>query len=84
MTDRIDPRGLPENVRRIVDEIENEIGDDDASPDAGSVGEAGSAPGGERRVEAAVRQILLEIGEDPDSPRASAPRPTACTGCTTS
>ena len=55
-------RDLPASVRRIVDEIENEIGEEDGAglaqvpePVAGSNGGIG----------AAVRQILLEIGEDP-------------------
>ncbi len=61
MTERPDPRDLPENVRRIVDEIENEIGDDD-TPDSATDGVP--APGG--GIESAVRQILVEIGEDPE------------------
>ncbi len=61
MTDPFMPRPLPDDVRRIVDEIETEIGDDDPElaqrpqPVEGSSG----------RIEAAVREILLEIGEDP-------------------
>jgi GTP cyclohydrolase IA len=62
MTDRPDPRDLPENVRRIVDEIENEIGDDGP---AGSAAAPGPVPGSTGGIESAVRQILLEIGEDP-------------------
>ncbi|MEA2622214.1 MAG: cyclohydrolase [Chloroflexota bacterium] len=42
---------LPDHVRELVEEIEREIGEDD--PSAGP-------------VEAAVREILVEIGEDPD------------------
>src|SRR5689334_19474462 len=65
MTDEPVSRDLSPNVRRIIDEIENEIGDHDgdalvptfATDDAG-----GAANGG---IEAAVRRILLEIGEDP-------------------
>jgi GTP cyclohydrolase I len=63
------PTELPPHIRRLVDEIETEIGEtgmavDDISGDAGRP-EAGhdDANG---RVEAAVRQILVEIGEDPD------------------
>ena len=52
---------IGDDVRHFVDEIENEIGDDgfDASADA-SVDTSGNAA-----VEDAVRQILLETGEDP-------------------
>ncbi len=71
-------RDLPANVKSIVDEIENEIGEEDAETAAafaaalvpvaaiegGSGGTVG--PNGNDRVEAAVRGILLEIGEDPD------------------
>jgi len=58
MTHEEDPRQLPDHVRRIVDEIESESGDEvlDAEPEPGSNG----------KIEGAVRQILLEIGEDPD------------------
>jgi GTP cyclohydrolase I len=60
---------LPEHVRQIVDEIENEIGESaeaaeliERGPGAGDAGE----DDGNGRVEAAVREILVEIGEDPD------------------
>jgi GTP cyclohydrolase IA len=58
MTHHEDPQALPEHVRRIVDEIETDSGDDapEASPPAASGG----------GIEAAVRNIILEIGEDPD------------------
>jgi GTP cyclohydrolase IA len=62
MTDHPDLRDLPENVRRIVDEIEHEIGDDDRSGVVLPEPAAADAGGG---IEAAVRQILVEIGEDP-------------------
>ena len=52
-----DPTALPDHVRRIVDEIETDSGDD--APEAPPTG---TANGG---IEAAVRQILIEIGEDP-------------------
>ena len=61
---------LPDHVRQIVDEIESEIGDS-----AGPVGPEDLIEGGRElvgrhasngRVEAAVRDILVEIGEDPD------------------
>ncbi len=60
---------LPENVRDLVDEIEREIGesrltgsDIDGSDAWHSVAETHDAGA----VESAVRQILTEIGEDPD------------------
>ncbi len=63
------PTDLPPNVRRLVDEIESEMGESDVdlADIAGSLGDerAGEATGN-GRVEAAVREILAEIGEDPD------------------
>ncbi len=74
-------RTLPDHVKQIVDEIETEIGelpagalvsgDVDVAPDLavrsieGGAARRGRANG---RVESAVRQILTEIGEDPDRP----------------
>ena len=65
------PPELPSHIRRIVDEIETEIGEEPG--DAESLIEGAGADGTDRegghdngRVEDAVRQILLEIGEDPD------------------
>jgi GTP cyclohydrolase I len=63
------PTELPPHVRRLVDEIETEIGEsriaaDDISGDAGRP--AASEYDENGRVEAAVRQILVEIGDDPD------------------
>jgi GTP cyclohydrolase IA len=57
---------LPAHVRQIVDEIETEIGESDIAADgiAATLPRHGSAEDG--RVEAAVREILTEIGEDPD------------------
>ena len=60
------PPDLPSNIQRIVDEIENEIGDDPGSPEALIEGNGTGAHGPSGRVEAAVREILTEIGEDPD------------------
>jgi GTP cyclohydrolase I len=57
-------RALPDHVRAIVDEIETEIGESPTRSIEG-VG-AGSHAHGNGRVEAAVREILGEIGEDPD------------------
>jgi GTP cyclohydrolase I len=57
---------LPAHVRQLVEEIETEIGESDVAADgiAGTMQPHGSAEDG--RVEAAVREILAEIGEDPD------------------
>jgi len=66
---------LPDHVRSIVEEIETEIGEEPrADPDA--LASAATIEGGIRarpgdvngRVEAAVSEILREIGEDPDRP----------------
>jgi GTP cyclohydrolase IA len=57
MDDHHVTRDLPEHVRLIVEEIENEIGDEEpTAPPAGATN---------GRIEAAVREILVEIGEDP-------------------
>jgi GTP cyclohydrolase I len=68
------PTELPPHVRRLVDEIETEIGETDVAvdeisgdtgrPDLDQPSRDGHHANG--RVEAAVRQILVEIGEDPD------------------
>jgi len=57
---------LPEHIRQIVEEIETEIGESDFAAEAiiGGLPLQGSAANG--RVEAAVREILTEIGENPD------------------
>jgi GTP cyclohydrolase I len=69
---------LPEHVQKLVDEIETEIGE----LPAGSVAAGGHDPlraeelieggvgrhAGNGKVEAAVREILEEIGEAPDRP----------------
>ena len=76
------PTELPANVRRLVEEIETEIGETELAADdiTGALGDAGDGgagelpipdsaevePGANHRVEAAVRGILSEIGEDPD------------------
>ena len=56
-------RTLPDEVREIVDEIEREVGEDGYPPETG---DALSAADASQPVEAAVRQILVEMGEDPD------------------
>ncbi len=58
------PSDLPSHVRAIVDEIENEIGDDPGEAETLIEGVGRHPDNG--RVEAAVREILVEIGEDPD------------------
>jgi GTP cyclohydrolase IA len=50
-------RSLPDDVRTVVEEIEHEVGEGDG---------LGPAGGGPDTVEGAVRQILVEIGENPD------------------
>lgn len=81
---------LPEHVRALVTEIETEIGEDGAESSqpgaptpaeiiegrpAGPDGQAPQLQGDALAVEAAVRQILVEIGEDPDrSGLAATPR----------
>ena len=55
---------LPDHVRKLVDEIETEIGEDGAALAIQGTPAEDDAVNG--RVEAAVRQILVEIGEDPD------------------
>ena len=52
---------LPDHVQSIVTEIETDIGD--ASP---ASGQGSTDGGGSDRIEHAVRDILTEIGEDPD------------------
>ena len=67
------PPELPSHVRRIVDEIEieTEIGEEPGPPETlieRNLGD-GHDPdghGANGRVESAVREILTEIGEDPD------------------
>jgi GTP cyclohydrolase I len=51
---------LPERVRALVDEIERDVGDD------GYGRESALDTVGDGSIDAAVRQILVEIGEDPD------------------
>jgi GTP cyclohydrolase I len=63
------PTNLPPNVRRLVDEIESEMGERDgdlADIDGSRYDEPADEDSGNGGVEAAVRQILVEIGEDPD------------------
>ena len=59
------PTELPPHVRRLVDEIESEIGETDVA--AGDIVGTNGRPDivHDGAVEEAVREILLEIGEDP-------------------
>jgi GTP cyclohydrolase IA len=71
-------RKLPDRVRQLVDEMEREVGEDgreDAFADitgehnGGDHADNGLGNGlsdGSHAVEAAVREILVEMGEDPD------------------
>ena len=52
MSDRTQSRDLPDHVRLIVEEIENEIGDEEPGP-------VRPVPATNGRIEAAVRQILI-------------------------
>ena len=60
------PIDLPPNVRRLVDEIENEIGETSLATDEITGDVARDGGDGNGRVEAAVREILVEVGEDPE------------------
>jgi len=60
------PSDLPSHVQRIVDEIENEIGEEPTRPESLIEGNGSGRHDANGRVEAAVREILIEIGEDPD------------------
>jgi len=61
MTDHPAPRDLPDNVRRLVEEMENDA--DDVAAILEGTGASATSGG---RIEEAVRQILVEIGEDAD------------------
>ena len=61
------PERAPEHLRALVDEIEREIGESGLAADIeGSAVGTQTRPLTAGRVEEAVRQILVEIGEDPD------------------
>jgi GTP cyclohydrolase IA len=57
---------LPDHVKKIVAEIETEIGEEPGDAEAAIEGAALRGLDGNGRVESAVREILTEIGEDPD------------------
>jgi GTP cyclohydrolase I len=60
------PTDLPSHIQRIVDEIENEIGEEPGRPQSAIEGNGSGGQVANARVEAAVREILTEIGDDPD------------------
>lgn len=55
-------RTLPDGIRELVEEMEREVGEDGLEPAPNALTPADAS----EPVEAAVRQILLEMGEDPD------------------
>jgi GTP cyclohydrolase I len=57
---------LPDHVKKIVAEIETEIGDEPTDASAAIEGDNLRGQAGNGRVEAAVREILVEVGEEPD------------------
>jgi GTP cyclohydrolase I len=59
-------RQLPQHVRSIVDEIETEIGEVSLRAEVQIEGDGTRSVADDGPVEAAVRAILTEIGEDPD------------------
>jgi GTP cyclohydrolase I len=62
-------RKLPDRVRLLVDEIEHEVGEDgfdDGFVDITGEPDGDGSTDGAQVVESAVRQILVEMGEDPD------------------
>jgi GTP cyclohydrolase IA len=70
-------RKLPDRVRQLVDEMEREVGEDGLADEfvdiTGEQTDSGQGNGvsdglsdGSHAVESAVREILVEMGEDPD------------------
>ncbi|MEA2676724.1 MAG: cyclohydrolase [Chloroflexota bacterium] len=59
-------RKLPERVRQLVDEMEREVGEDDGFIDITGARDGDGPTEGSQAVESAVRQILVEMGEDPN------------------
>jgi GTP cyclohydrolase I len=59
-------RDLPAHLRSLVDEIETEIGEIPVGPESQIEGVGAVTDEANGRVEAAVSEILVEIGEDPD------------------
>ena len=71
MTSARDARPLPNHVRKLVAEIETEIGENGSNGKTEPrepIQGAGSLHTPTAPVEDAVREILAEIGEDPDRP----------------
>jgi len=62
-------RKLDDRVRHLVEEIEHEMGEDGFELNSAEIAgdpSSSNGVGGHQVVEGAVRQILLETGEDPD------------------
>jgi GTP cyclohydrolase I len=66
-------RKLPDRVRQLVDEMEREVGEDglanefvDITGEHTDSGPGNGVSDGSEAVESAVREILVEMGEDPD------------------
>jgi GTP cyclohydrolase I len=62
-------RKLPDRVRLLVDEMEHEVGEDGFDEGFAEISgerDGGGPADGSQVVESAVRQILVEMGEDPD------------------
>jgi GTP cyclohydrolase IA len=57
---------LPDHIKKIVAEIETEIGEEPGDAEEAIEGGALRGHDDNGRVESAVREILTEIGEDPD------------------
>src|SRR6476646_5478649 len=57
---------LPDHIKKIVAEIETEIGEEPGDAEEAIEGGALRGHDANGRVESAVREILTEIGEDPD------------------
>jgi GTP cyclohydrolase I len=65
MTDKVQERHrLSSDVRSLVDEMETEIGEE--GEEADDLDDVGSSEPAASPIEDAVREILAEIGEDPD------------------
>jgi GTP cyclohydrolase I len=57
---------LPDHIKKLVAEIETEIGEEPGDAEEAIEGGALRGHDGNGRVESAVREILTEVGEDPD------------------
>jgi GTP cyclohydrolase I len=69
MTQTRDGRPLPKHVRKLVAEIETEMGENGSNGNGSEpIQGTGSLQTPHGPVEDAVREILMEVGEDPDRP----------------